>query len=151
MIDDFVTPNFTLGEFIVSDTAVRLGIDNMPPAQVEANLRNVLIPGMQAIRNLLAVPVVIKSGYRCHTLNLAVRGSPSSQHVTGNAADFIAPAYGSPRKVSELLTANMGRLKFDQLIWEGGWVHVSFAPRPRNQVLTAHFRADGVSYTQGLA
>lgn len=150
MMDDLVTRSFTLGEFIVSDTAARLDIDNAPPAQVEATLRNVLIPAMQCVRDLLAVPVIIKSGFRCLALNRALRSADSSQHVNGHAADFIAPAFGSPRKVAELLVAQMARVRFDQLILEGGWVHVSFAPRPRNQVLTAHFRGGGVSYTQGL-
>jgi hypothetical protein len=150
-LDDRVTPHFTLAEFVVSSTAARLGIDNMPPARVEATLRNVLIPAMQGIRNLLGVPVIIKSGYRSPALNSAVRGAPSSQHVSGHAADFIAPGAGSPRQVCALLVQEMAVIHFDQLIHEGGWVHVSFGPRPRNEVLTAHFTAAGVSYTRGLA
>ena len=82
----------------------------------------------------------------------AACGAASSQHCDGHAADFVAPAFGSPRKVCGELVARMTSLKFDQLICEGGWVHISFAPRPRNEVLTAHFAVDGrVSYTRGLA
>lgn len=150
-LDEPVTSSFALSEFIVSHTAERLRIDNTPPAQILATLRNVLIPGMQHIRDLLGVPVVIKSGYRCPELNRAVRGAVASQHVDGHAADFVAPAFGSPREVAEFLVARMADVKFDQLIFEGAWVHVSFAPRPRNEVLTAHFTDAGVSYTQGLA
>jgi hypothetical protein len=145
-----ITPDFCLSEFVVSDTAARLGIDNTPNAQVLATLRNVLIPAMQQVRDMLRVPVIVKSGYRSPALNAAVRGAPTSQHVEGRAADFVAPAYGNPRKVAEQLVARMGNLRFDQLIWEGGWVHISFAPRPRNQVLTAHFTDAGVCYTPGL-
>ena len=151
MIDTFVTPNFSLSEFIDSDTATRLNIDNTPSPEAESNLRLVTIPGMQAIRELLAVPVIIKSGYRSRLLNAAVRGAPSSQHLTGNAADFVAPAYGSPLRICEYLVKNMDRIKFDQLIQEGAWVHVSFAVHRRNEVLTAHFSSAGVSYTPGLA
>lgn len=151
MLDDRVTANFTLGEFVVSDTATRLGIDNMPPAQAEAILRNVTIPGMQRIRNLLCAPVVIKSGYRCPALNAAVRGAAASQHVTGSAVDFIAPGYGSPRRVCELLAPRLAEFGIDQLICEGGWTHVSFGGQSRRQVLTAHFTASGVTYTSGLA
>ena len=92
--DARVTRNFALSEFVVSDTATRLGIDNMPTVQIEATLRNVLIPAMQQIRDLLGQPVIIKSGYRCANLNAAVRGAPGSQHCTGHAADFVAPAFG---------------------------------------------------------
>ena len=60
-------------------------------------------------------------------------------------------AYGDPLKICRLLLANNDKLKWDQLIFEVGWVHVSFNTRRRNQVLTAHFTPSGVRYTQGLA
>jgi hypothetical protein len=150
MSEVLVTKDFYLSEFIVSDTAARLGIDNTPNASVLATLCNVLIPGMQAVRDLLGAPVHIKSGYRCPALNQAVRGAHNSQHMDGHACDFVAPRYGPPSRIAQFLVAHMDRVKFDQLIQEGGWVHISFAPRPRNEVLTAHFRPDGVSYTKGL-
>jgi zinc D-Ala-D-Ala carboxypeptidase len=151
ILDEQVTRNFALSEFVVSDTAARLGIDNTPPAQVLATLRNVLIPAMQEVRDLLAMPVVIKSGYRSPALNAAVRGAQGSDHLTGHAADFVCPGFGTPREVCALLVSLMPSFKFDQLIHEGGWVHLSFSPRRRNEVLTAHFTPQGVSYTQGLA
>jgi putative chitinase len=151
ILDEPVTADFHLSEFIISDTAVRMGIDNTPPASVLATLRNVLIPAMQALRDLLAAPVIIKSGYRSAELNAAVHGAPASQHTDGHAADFIAPTFGPPSAIARFLVDRMDVVRFDQLIMEGGWVHVSFAPRPRNQVLTAHFTPQGVSYTSGLA
>ena len=146
-----VTANFALSEFTSSDTAERLGLPNTPDDIAMGNLCNILIPGMQRIRDLLDVPVVVKSGYRGRLLNAAVKGSPSSQHLTGNACDFVAPGYGSPRQVCELLVHQAALIRFDQLICEGSWVHVSFAANRRNQVLTAHFSNGGVTYTQGLA
>jgi hypothetical protein len=151
ILDEHITRNFALSEFVVSHTAERLGIDNTPPASVLAILRNVLIPGLQEVRDLLGVPIVVKSGYRCPQLNAAVRGSPGSDHLTGHAVDFVAPGYGSPSEVARQLVSFMPQFKFDQLIQEGGWVHLSFAPRRRNEVLTAHFTPSGVSYTRGLA
>lgn len=151
MLDDAVTSHFHLSEFVVSDTAARLGIDNTPPAQVLATLVNVLIPAMQGVRDLLAMPVIVRSGYRCPELNRAVRGAPHSQHVDGHACDFVCPGFGSPSVVARFLVDHMAQVRFDQLILEGGWVHISFAPVRRNQVLTAHFTPEGVSYTQGLA
>jgi hypothetical protein len=88
MSEVLVTKDFYLSEFIVSDTAARLGIDNTPNASVLATLCNVLIPGMQAVRDLLGAPVLIKSGYRCPALNQAVRGAHNSQHMDGHACEL---------------------------------------------------------------
>lgn len=151
MSDDQVTQHFRLSEFCASSTALRLGLDNTPDSVVEGNLRHVLIPGMQAVRNVLGKPIFIKSGYRCRNLNAAVRGSPTSDHVTGHAADFVSPEFGTPLEICKELVRHMGGLKFDQLIYEGDWVHISFSSRRRNQVLTAHFELGGARYTEGLA
>jgi hypothetical protein len=150
-LDDRVTKNFSLSEFVESDTATRLGIDNTPPPEAEHTLRNVLIPAMQSVRDMVGVPVVITSGYRCQALNEAVRGSVNSDHLTGHACDFRARMFGSPKQVALFLAARIKFLKFDQLIWEGSWVHISFGTRLRNEVLTAHFNGGGVRYTQGIA
>jgi hypothetical protein len=149
--EERVTPNFFLSEFIVSDTAVRLGIDNTPSASILATLRNVLIPAMQSVHDLLGAPVIIKSGYRCPQLNAAVRGAQGSQHMDGHACDFVSPVFGVPSAIAKFLVNRMDTVRFDQLIQEGAWVHISFSPRPRAEVLTAHFTVDGVSYTKGLA
>lgn len=146
-----LTKNFALSEFVHSHTATRLGIDNTPSASITAALTNILIPAVQQIRDLLGEPVIVKSGYRCPHLNAVVRGAPNSDHLTGHAVDFVAPAYGDPLKICRLLLAYNDVLRWDQLIFEVGWVHVSFNVRQRNQVLTAHFTPSGVRYTQGLA
>lgn len=151
MSDVHVTRDFWLSEFTTSATAIRLGIDNTPSASIMATLINVLIPAMQAVRDLLAVPMIVKSGYRSPALNAAVRGAGSSQHLDGHACDFVAPAFGLPSHVAAFLVDRMNTIHFDQLILEGGWVHISFGPRPRNEVLTAHFADSGVTYTRGLA
>ncbi len=153
MIDEIVQGHFRLSEFLRSDTAVRQGLDNTPKAVDLANIRNVLAPGMQRVRDSLGLPVLITSGYRSAEVNAAIGGSKSSQHSQGLAADFISPAFGTPRQVVQYLMERSGEIRFDQLIFEGSWVHISFvAGAPRSQVLTAHFmRGGGVSYSPGLA
>lgn len=146
-----ITQNFAISEFVLSDTATRLGIDNTPSATIVATLTNILIPAMQQIRDLLGAPVIIKSGYRCPHLNSVVRGSPNSDHLTGHAADFVAPAFGDPLRICRYLLMHADKLQWDQLIFEVGWVHIAFNMRQRNQVLTAHFTPSGVRYTQGLS
>lgn len=145
-------PNFELSEFLVSETAARQRLNNDPTAEALANIQHLLAPGMQRVRNLLGCPVIIISGYRSPAVNRAVGGSenPPSQHMRGQAADFIAPRFGSPLEVARQIAANQKTIGFDQLILEGSWTHVSFAEIPRGEVLTAHFGPGKTTYTAGL-
>jgi hypothetical protein len=146
-----LTPSFTLAEFLTSATALRKGILNVPDAQALLTLRTCTGPGMQRIRNLLGVPVLVTSGYRSPLVNKAVGSAPTSQHITGNACDFKAPSFGTSLEIARKLVANKALIGFDQLIQEGNWCHVSFvASGARGQVLTAHFAGGKVTYTVGL-
>lgn len=158
MIDQRIGAHFWLSEFVRSDIAVRHGIDNMPHAAALANVVNVLGPGMQRVRDTLGVPVLVTSGYRCDAVERVLKRKPDtwyspSQHAQGLAADFVAPQFGTPRTVVKYLLERSGEIRFDQLIYEGGWTHISFVPTgARSEVLTAHFLPGGqVSYSAGLA
>lgn len=150
MIDERLAPNFWLSEFLHSDTAVRRGLDNHPGPVELANIRTLLAPGMQSVRDCLGMGVFITSGYRSPAVNAAVRGSQGSQHMQGLAADFVCPAFGSPITIAQHLVQHCTQVRFDQLIHEGTWVHISFSTMPRGQVLTAHFGGGSVTYTDGL-
>ena len=143
-----LTQHFSLEELLASDEAKAHGIDNTRISdEVLANL-TALANGLERVRAALKVPMIVDSGYRCPALNSLVRGVANSAHLTGYAADFIAPAFGSPIEIVKALQAT--DIKFDQLIQEGTWVHISFAPSMRNEVLTAHFNAEHkASYTVG--
>ena len=144
-----LTTHFSLDELTRSDTAVRLGIDNTPSNDVLDNLK-VLAQGLEKVRTLLNVynrPVLISSGYRCSALNKALHGAENSAHMYGYAADFTCPDFGTPLDIVKKIAAS--DIKFDQIIQEGTWVHISFDPKMRRQVLTAHFNNGVASYTIG--
>jgi len=144
--------NFTLSELLLSQTATRLHLDNTPPPQALARIEQILAPGLQRVRYLLRCPVFVSSGYRSPAVNSAVGGAVASQHTLGLAADIVVPGFGSPQTVARVIAEHGDLIRYDQLILEGGeWVHVSFAPQPRGDVLTAHFDAGGTRYTRGLA
>ena len=149
MINIQLTEHFTLAEFTHSDMALRRGVDNTPDGAVLSNLQTHTAPGLEQARVLLAHPIYISSGFRSRALNRMIGGSHTSAHVTGMAVDFVCPGYGSPREVATRLS--LSDIEFDQLIYEGRWVHMGFAYTPRRQLLTAHFKNGGVSYTQGIA
>ncbi len=140
-----LTEHFSLEELLASRIAQDMGIDNTPPPEVIQQL-HFTAAGLERIRDVLQFPMRILSGYRCDALNQAVGGSNNSQHIKGEAADFVCSQRGTPKNIAFLLAGKMGSLGIDQLIMEGTWIHVSFTLKPRGQVLT--FR-DG-KYMGGL-
>lgn len=136
-----LSPHFTLEELTASTTAKRLGLDNTPAPELVPRL--VLLAEMlERIRTMLAVPVVVTSGYRSPPVNRAVGGVTSSDHTQGHAADIVAPSFGSATAVARQLAPLVSVLGIGQLILEGvkgkQWVHVStHAPeRAVNRILT---------------
>ena len=143
-----LSEHFTLEELTFSATAQRKQIDNKPPAEVLDNMKR-LAAGLEEVRAALGnKPMRINSGYRSPKLNRAVGGARLSAHMAGYAADFVCPDFGSPLKIVKALAAT--GIQFDKLIQEGTWVHISFAPEARRQLLTAHFGPSGTSYTDGV-
>ena len=140
-----LTEHFSLEELTQSQVASRKGIDNDPSEAVKTNLE-VLANGLERVRAILLSPLHISSGYRSFDLNKLIGGSTKSAHMDGYAADFTAPAFGNPEAIVRTLKRSM--LKCDQVIMEGTWVHVSFAPAMRNQFLTATFKNGIATYSE---
>jgi hypothetical protein len=143
-----LSDHFTLEELIFSSTATAKGIDNTPTGETVEHMRE-LAAGLELVRAMLGQSMHIDSGYRCPALNQAVRGVPTSAHTTGYAADFICPQFGSPLQIVRRIAAS--DLIFDQVIQEGTWVHISFSPTRRHQVLTAHFIDGRATYQSGVS
>lgn len=83
--------NFTLKELVRSQTAERdealKRLQEHPSADVVANLQYIVRATLQPLRDSIAAPLHISSGYRCPIVNKLVGGSATSQHVLGEAAD----------------------------------------------------------------
>ena len=136
-----LSQHFTLAELTASATGKRLGIDNTPPPEHIAKL--VLTAEMlERVRALLQSPVIVTSSYRSMKLNVAVGGVTSSDHARGQAADIVAPGFGTPYEVAKKLAPFVSMIGIGQLILEGvkgkQWVHVStrMADKPSNRVIT---------------
>ena len=140
--------NFTLDEFTASQTATRNGIKNTPSETVVENLR-MLAALLEQVRTILGDRSIhISSGYRSLALNRAIGSNDTSAHVRGYAADFTCPAFGKPIEVAKKIAES--NLKFDQLIYEGTWIHISCDPQNRRQLLTARFKDGHTYYTTGI-
>jgi len=121
---------FTIAELTHTDT----GLPNIPTPAQKANLtalgENVLDP----VRTLYGKPITVNSGFRSKAVNdhPEVKGSKTSQHLKGEAADL--KCYNN-KLLFELIRDNF---VFDQLINEYNykWIHVSFSQlHNRNQIL----------------
>lgn len=150
-----LSKNFTMAEFIKSDTATRLGIDNTPEGEHLEAAKALFENVVQKVRDHFG-PTVLNSGYRSPKLNEAVRGVATSQHCLGEAADIEVPGVAN----AELANWIVDNLDFDQVILEfytpgqpsSGWVHVSYKAdgSNRNKALTAS-RIDGKTvYSNGI-
>ena len=130
-----LSEHFTLEEFVFSETAVRLGIDNNPSPEIQEHLK-VVATNLETVRTLLGTPIRITSGYRSVALNAKIPGSSNtSAHTLGWAADFVSPQFGTPLQVCQKVAAS--GIKYDQMIHEfGTWTHLSFDTRMRQMDLT---------------
>lgn len=151
-----LSDHFTLEEAVLSQTASRQNILNVPSPAVQVVMVRTA-KCMERIRALLQSPVIISSWYRSSALNHAVGGVPNSQHISGEAVDFICPAAGSPADICRKIILYPELISFDQLILEHTWIHVSFSAVPtspnRKQVLSllqsGHY-ATGLTDNQGV-
>ena len=125
-----LTEHFNLSEFVRSDTATRLGIDNsINDPEIIANLKNLCERVLEPLRAYANCPILINSGYRCPQLNAAVGGSRRSQHMKGEACDIRITDSATGNRWFRWMKEN---LPFDQLVKERAhrssssfWIHVS--------------------------
>ena len=148
----YLSPHFSLAELTASQAAERAGIANTPDAVSLENLRRLALT-LEGVRGCLGgVAMLVSSGYRSPAVNNLVGGSLTSAHKDGRAADFIAPRCGTPLEICQRIVHC--DIVFDQLIYEGTWVHFGIAVAgavPRRQVLTAVFRpGQATQYVKGL-
>lgn len=88
---------------------------------------------LQPIRTFYTSPLIINSGFRCHKLNGAVKGSKKSRHLFFEAADFYVCGH-SLEKIFRWIWKE-SNLLWGQLILEPGesprWIHLSLPNKDR--------------------
>jgi uncharacterized protein YcbK (DUF882 family) len=147
-----LTKNFRLEEFLRSDIAARRGLRLEPNEMVLKNLTTLCQDVLQPIRDRLARPMIITSGYRPLWLNIMVKGSRESAHLDGRAADFRVHDMSQNEAFLEIRDL---KLPIDQCITEfppDGWIHVAIAPierRWRGEYLATMWADGRVVYQTG--
>lgn len=124
---------FNISELIHSDTAVRYNINNMPDIVHLDNMQKLIHYVLQPIRMHFNAPVIITGGYRSQGLwqklkELGRNPSKTSQHLTGQAADFIVRGKNAKEVFNWIKSSG---IEFDQLLYEfdsqgNVWIHISY-------------------------
>ena len=101
---------------------------------------------LEPLRAAAAGPLRVTSGYRSPALNARIKGSATSQHSKGQAADLQSDSLAALELFKRAIQA---KLPFDQIIYEAKnrqsrWVHVSHAAGAnRGEIRVARFDASG--------
>ena len=142
---------FTISELTKSSTADKLGIDNTPKEKyIQDNLIE-LMDFLDGVREAWTekskkecwgtASIIVKCSYTCDALNEAVKGSKTSAHSIGAAAD-IEPKNQRNKEFLSFLEQYLldNHIPFDQLINEKpdkngvpSWIHIGLKNRQGKQ------------------
>ena len=136
----------SLKELLFSETATRLGINNIPNDQSLFNLQTLIYEVIEPIINKFG-DIKITSGYRSPELCKAIGSSITSQHCLGMAVD--CEVLGVANK--ELADWVVNNLEYDQVIlefWEkdkinSGWVHISYNKENNRKMYLRAYKGNG--------
>ena len=119
-----ISEHISYDEATLSPTAIRNGISNQPNEEQLHNMQQMAENLFEPLRKLYGKPIKINSFFRSQKLNQLVNGSPSSQHVKGQAIDITGGSKEENKKLFELVKT----LDFDQLIneYNFSWLHISY-------------------------
>lgn len=144
---EFVSRDFRLTEFAVSASHPQLV--RPVPAGLIPRVQQLATYGLQPIRDAIARPMRITSGYRSMALNIAVESGPTSQHLVAEAADWTCEDIDGARTVV-LEMVRDGKLRnIGQIIFypARAFNHIAIAsgkyPRP---TVCVHWPEKGLQY-----
>ena len=116
-----LSKNFTLSELTNSSTANYYKVSNTPDRWAFDNLKKLC------------------NGYRSPSVNRLVKGSASSQHLKGEAADITVGSKEGNKKLFDMIVQMIENkeITVGQLIDEKDykWIHISIPYRKVNQIL----------------
>ena len=127
-----LSEHFVLGEFTRSKYPE---VYNIPSHEAIANLKRLCV-WLEVLRERVGHAIVINSGYRSPQLNKKVGGAPTSNHLTGCAADIRTSGFKQAIEYAAILIAyaTESDQEFDELLIEKNrygavWLH--FAVRAK--------------------
>lgn len=155
-IDMNLSENFTLSEFVRSETAMVNGYHEqyLPNEDVKKNLISLCLNVAEPIRTRFG-SFSPTCAYRCQRTNKKVGGASNSEHLFGNAFDetFIRDGKNISREVFDWIISG-GLKKWSKLILEfpdkqgvPRWLHIgNDINNLKNEVLVAEKNAFGKTF-----
>ena len=120
-----ITEHFSLDELTTTNNR-KLREQNYQYGLKKITQMNILAHFCEQVREIVGCPMKITSGIRCEELNSIVGGSKTSQHLKGEAIDFIPTKIKIKTAFDKIRKSN---LEFGQLIIEKSgkseWIHIS--------------------------
>ena len=119
-------------------TEAELGIENSA-VEIKKNMYALVENVLDPLRANIEKPIIITSGYRSPSYNKKVGGAKNSQHIKGQAVDFITSV-----NLEEVFKIIIKHFDFDQVIFEKSdngsrWIHISFSlEKNRRECLIAN-------------
>ena len=134
-----LSKNFTLSELTYSSTANANKVNNTPDRWELDNLKKLCNEVLQPIRDKWDDSIFINSGFRNPIVNRLVKGSTSSQHLKGEAADITVGSKSGNKKLFDMIVQLIENeeITVGQLIDEKdySWIHISLPYSKTNQIL----------------
>lgn len=134
-----LSKNFTLSELTYSSTANANKVDNTPDRWELDNLKKLCNEVLQPIRDKWDDSIFVNSGFRNPIVNRLVKGSTSSQHLKGEAADITVGSKSGNKKLFDMIVQLIENeeITVGQLIDEKdySWIHISLPYKKVNQIL----------------
>ena len=117
-----ITEHFSLEEL----TKTNQPFDNTPNIEQITNLKTLANTVLEPLRIKFGKPIIVNSGFRSDEVNDAVKGSKTSQHLSGQAADITS---SNNKELWDIATQMVkdGDITVGQLIdeYDLKWIHIS--------------------------
>ena len=124
-----LTPHFSLEE-LTTTTNKKYKEKNLEDGKKKLGKLYMLAGFAERVREIVGKPLIITSGYRCKELNQEIGGAKKSQHVLGEAIDFVVKGMTTSQIACKLVSSD---LKFEQLIFEHSngktWIHIAIGSK----------------------
>ena len=131
MTPDRVWRNFIYDEFRCGRKFVNEKVTYCSYCGGENETSHKLISLLDYVRSIIAMPMVVNSGFRCKKHNKKIDGNPESEHLTGEGADIKCES----SKMRYLLIKTALSIGFLRIGIGNGFIHFGISPDRPNEVV----------------